>query len=275
MDAPVHEDSGRLIGEGRTAEVFVWNESQVVKLFRDFMPAAAARRELQNTEAVVRAGVAAPTPGGEVTVDGRLGLVFESVDGPTMLRSLSSRPWTLVRAAHTLAALHADMHDRVASSLPPLKESMRGNISNAPGLSESARDSALQALDAQPDGGAICHGDFHPDNVLMSGSGPVIIDWSTATTGDPLADLARTSMMLNLASVPPGTPGRARIALLRSVFHRLYLRRYLRLRPGSRRQRESWRLPVAAARLNERIPDEREALLALVERLASRSTEPR
>ena len=271
----MHEALGRLIGEGRTAEVFVWKESQVVKLFRDFMPAAAARRELQNTEAVVRAGVTAPTPCGEVTLDGRVGLVFESVPGPTMLRSLSSRPWTLVRSAHTLAGLHADMHDRLASSLPPLRESMRGSITNAPGLSESTRNSALQALDAQPDGGAICHGDFHPDNILMSGSGPVIIDWSTATRGDPCADLVRTSMMLSLASVPPGTPGRARIALLRSIFHRLYLRRYLRLRPGPRRQSEGWRLPAAAARLNERIPDEREALLALVKRLAGRSTELR
>ena len=274
MNAPVHKALGRLIGEGRTAEVFVWNESQVVKLFRDSFPAAAARRELQNTEAVVRAGVAAPTPCGEVTLDGRIGLVFENVHGPTMLRSLSSRPWTLVRAARTLAGLHADMHERLAPALPPLKESLSRSIGDAPGLSQSARDTALQALDAQPDGASICHGDFHPDNVLMSGSGPVIIDWSTATRGDPRADLARTTMMLSLASVPPGTPGRARIALLRSIFHRLYLRRYLRLRPGSRRQMEGWRLPVAAARLNERIPDEREALLALVQRLARRSATP-
>ena len=103
----------------------------------------------------------------------------------------------------------------------------------------------------------------------------MIIDWSTAAQGDPCADLVRTSMMLSLASVPPGTPGRARIALLRSIFHSLYLRRYLRLRPGSCRRPEGWRLPVAAAaRLNERIPEEQEALLALIERLARRSITP-
>ena len=138
----------------------MWNQSQVVKLFRDFMPAAAARRELQNTEAVVRAGVTAPAPYGEVNVHGRVGLVFENVDGPTMLRSVSSRPWTLVRAAHTLAELHADTHGRLAPALPRLKENLLRSIGNAPGLSDSARGSALQALGAQPDGDSICHGDF-------------------------------------------------------------------------------------------------------------------
>ncbi len=261
---------GPLVGEGRTAEVFVWNETQVLKLFRGFMPPEAALRELDNSQAAFRAGVPAPRPGGVVELNGRTGLVLQKVEGPTMLRRVASRPWTIVSAARTLAGLHSDMHSRRAPALQSLKERLDRNVRAAPGLPEAARHASLMRLEGLPDGESICHGDFHPDNVLMSPQGPVIIDWSIATRGDPNADVARTSLMLRLGSVPSGTPARTRINLLRRLFHYLYLTRYLRLRGVSRGQVEVWQLPVAAARLNERILEEREVLLKLILRLAER-----
>lgn len=48
--------------------------------------------------------------------------------------------------------------------------------------------------------------DFHPDNVLLAARGPVIIDWPDATRGQPLADVARTSLLLRLGGLPPGWP---------------------------------------------------------------------
>jgi len=38
----------------------------------------------------------------------------------------------------------------------------------------------------------LLHGDFHPNNILYPASGPVVIDWSFASSGDPLLDVART-----------------------------------------------------------------------------------
>jgi aminoglycoside phosphotransferase (APT) family kinase protein len=268
------EACGPLVGEGRTAEVFVWNETQVLKLFRGFMPPKAALREFDNSQAVFQAGVPVPRPGGVAELDGRTGLVFQKVDGPTMLRRVASRPWTIVTAAHTLAGLHSDMHDRAAPALQPLEERLDRNVRAAPDLPEAARHATLRRLEGLPDGESICHGDFHPDNVLMSPQGPVIIDWSIATRGDPNADVARTSLMLSLGSVPSDTPARTRIDLLRRLFHYLYMRHYLRLRGVSRGQVEVWRLPVAAARLNERISGEREVLLNLILRLAARQEQP-
>ncbi len=40
--------------------------------------------------------------------------------------------------------------------------------------------------------GRLLHGDFHPNNILYTASGPVVIDWSFASSGDPLLDVART-----------------------------------------------------------------------------------
>lgn len=40
------------------------------------------------------------------------------------------------------------------------------------------------------EGGALLHRDLHPGNVILSPSGPVVIDWTNAGVGDPALDVA-------------------------------------------------------------------------------------
>jgi aminoglycoside phosphotransferase (APT) family kinase protein len=47
---------------------------------------------------------------------------------------------------------------------------------------------------------AICHGDFHPYNVLVDGDRFGVIDWSTAGVGDRHADLAWTAHLFDVAA---------------------------------------------------------------------------
>jgi hypothetical protein len=86
-----------------------------------------------------------------------------------------------------------------------------------------------------------------------------------ASRGHPLADVARTSLLLSLGSPPPGTRGRWLIELARSSFHRAYLSRYMQLRSVSREQIDAWQAPIAAARLIEGIAQEEGRLVAIVE----------
>lgn len=39
-----------------------------------------------------------------------------------------------------------------------------------------------------PDGDHLCHGDFHPRNVLGEALQPILIDWPNACCGDPASD---------------------------------------------------------------------------------------
>jgi Phosphotransferase enzyme family len=47
--------------------------------------------------------------------------------------------------------------------------------------------------------------DFHPENVLLSPSGPVVIDWTNARCGDPPLDVAMTWV---IGAASGGTLGR-------------------------------------------------------------------
>ena len=264
-------EKGKLISRGRTAEIFAWKDDQVLKLFLEGWPAKAVEHEAQVTSAVHKAGLPAPAVERIVEVEGRLGIIFERVDGPSMLQVLRSRPWRIGQLGRTLAELHAEIHSCEMPELPSLREGLASDIREEVELPEETKQAVLRHLEQLPDGNTICHIDFHPDNILMSSHGPVVIDWANPRRGNPLADVAASSLLLRLAAVPQFMAGRWLINMFRARLHSAYLKHYLRLRPASHQQLAAWELPLVTARLADNIPEERDLLLTFIEAgLASR-----
>ena len=255
------------IGVGRTAEVFAWGEGRALKLFRPWVPAPWVEHERRVTAAAHDAGLPAPAVFGLEEAMGRRGIVMERVEGPSLLQLVQAHPWRVTSVGRQLAEVHAALHARCAPGLPSLPERLREGISRA-ALCAPVQRRAEAALGRLPAGEAVCHGDLHPDNVVLTRRGPVVIDWSEAAAGHPLADVARTSLMLRIASPVHGPVGPL-VEAGRRLLHRAYLNRYLALTGASRQALESFLLPVAAARASHGIEDERPALLALLARLAA------
>ena len=82
-----------------------------------------------------------------------------------------------------------------------------------------------------PDGNRLCHGDFHPGNILVTKHGPIIIDWMTASKGTACGDVARTSVILEAAQAPEGTPMRGVLEFVRKLFLSTYIKTYFQLQP--------------------------------------------
>ena len=77
---------GEKINQGGTADIDAWAPGQVVKLFKEGFPPQLGQQEARMTQAVFAAGVPAPEVFGEVTLDGRFGIVLGRLDGPTLLQ---------------------------------------------------------------------------------------------------------------------------------------------------------------------------------------------
>lgn len=258
---------GSLVGAGRTAEVYAWDERHVLKLFHTFMPIESVAAEARFAHVVTAAGLPTPAAGDSlIEVNGRHGIIYERVDGPTMLASLVDDPQAQDALAVQFGQLHAQMHGCACSELPAQRAVLERAITYAPTLPERLRSRVLQRLARLPGGAAICHGDFHPDNIVMTAQGPVIIDWMTATCGDPAADVARTTLLFRTADAPESNPVRA--AALEQVRHRFYAtyrRAYEEQVPLAATEVEAWLPVVAAARLAEHIAGEEQRLLSIVE----------
>jgi uncharacterized protein (TIGR02172 family) len=253
-------DKNILVGKGFASEVYAWGEGRVLKLFHAGIPGARAEREFRVTRAIQGTGLPVPGAYELVQIEGRHGIVFERVAGVSLLTRTQAKPWMLFSAVRQLAELHARMHDCVASAeLPSQRDWIARGIQASPEFSETEKQAALVSLDKLPEGTALCHGDFHPENILYSAKGPVIIDWDSGTRGHPLGDVANTCRLIQNASLPSWTPFYMHLLLKvsRVLLHAAYLHRYLQLRPGTRREIKAWQMPLAVAASSWRVPPER------------------
>lgn len=256
---------GRRLGTGREADVYAWGGTgAVLKLYRPgfggHRTEAAALRSLHGR------GIA-PKLLDVVEHDGRTGLVLERFDGPDMLTLLPRQLWRGRGLARTLATVHLAVHGVAApADLPDLRQVLVDRIHDAV-LPPRLRDFAARVLDALPGGDRLCHGDYHPGNVLLATDHTAVIDWPAAARGVAEADHARTLLLLRWANPLPGTPplSRALIAAGRSLLARQYERAYRRGAPPLR-QVDSWLLVHAAARLSEGIQAEQATLTGILDR---------
>jgi streptomycin 6-kinase len=169
----------KLIAAGRASDIFDLGDGRVLRRFKG---GGDAEREALVMRYVRSRGY--PVPLVLDVVDD--GLVLERVDGPTMTAALRRRPWTLRRGSFLLARLHDELHQ----------------IPAPPGLRELGP------------GDRLLHLDLHPNNVIVSSSGPVVIDWTNAHRGEPALDVALTWVILATSA------GRAGQLFLRSFLRR-------------------------------------------------------
>ena len=253
-----------LLGAGREAEIFAHGEDRVLRLAREG-EAAAAERDAVVLAAAAAAGAPVPSVHERVVVDGRTGFVLDRLGGGDLLTEVARRPWRVGRVAATLGRLHAEVHRLPApTELPALHDELSRRLEDE-AVPADVREIALAALARLPAGDRLCHGDFHPGNVLRGPHGPAVIDWSGAVRGHPSADVARTRLLIERGT-PPGEPPtvvRLAGAAGRRVLLGGYLRAYRRRLPLDDALVARWEPVMAAVRLVERIEPEREGLLSL------------
>ena len=253
------------IAQGRTAEIYAWDDKHILKLYRDWCPPDWVDYEARIARAVHESGVPAPGTGEIVEVDGRRGLIYERLEGISMLEDMNARPWMLLKHARDLAELQVTTHQKSITRLPSYKDRLRYDIGKTSQLTDELRKKAFATLDALPDGQNLCHGDYHPGNVFLTDHGPVIIDWMTACSGSPWADVARTSLILSIGAKAAGKQVRPIIRAAIKLYHRSYLHRYQARKADTTKEFSRWMPIIAAARLSENIIPEREALIKIVE----------
>jgi aminoglycoside phosphotransferase (APT) family kinase protein len=149
----------------------------------------------------------------------------------------------------------------LAVDIPNQRQRLVEKVNAAEALPADLRSQVLAQLEGMPDGDRICHGDYHPGNILVTGQGEVVIDWIDATLGNPLADVARTTVLLLGAIETDQIRDPWHKAAIR-ILHAIYLRRYFALCPHGKREYAQWIPVVAAARLSENISELEQWLVA-------------
>jgi Ser/Thr protein kinase RdoA (MazF antagonist) len=169
---------GRLIGQGRAAEVYDIGDGRVLRRYREISVHASGSLVAKQA-AVMRHLRCHGYPVPEVFDAEGADLVMQRLDGVTMLADLRSHPWRVHRHAETMVELHRRLVEVPIAGL-------------AGAADELVRFSPPEAL---------LHLDFHPDNVMLTADGPMVFDWTNAAVGPAAADVAHTWIVVATSTV--------------------------------------------------------------------------
>ncbi|MGR6914655.1 phosphotransferase [[Actinomadura] parvosata] len=156
---------GELVGTGRSADVYAMGDGRVLRRYRVDID---ARRELEIMAYVAAHGYPVPVvyPDESSATD----LVMGRLSGPTLLHALLSGQAGAEEAGRILTGLLLRLHEIPAR------------------VSRDPRD-------------RIVHLDLHPDNVMLTPDGPVVIDWCNAREGRPELDRALSALIVAQVAV--------------------------------------------------------------------------
>ena len=254
----------KLIGSGRTADVFEFDEGCVLKLFKSSMDADFIAKEFNMALYAYENRLPTPKQVFRIHEENRQGIVFDRIEGTSLLNMLSDDPMSMPQIAVKMAKLHHQINS--VSFFDAAAESQKRNILKAIEctalLSEDDKTKIMKYIATLPDGSFLCHGDFHPDNILINGD-IWIIDWMTGSSGSPACDVARCKMILECSDIPDSIPAVMRFFLGfgKKALAKKYVREYCRISGLAAGEIDRWMLPLYAARLVENLSGKETALL--------------
>ena len=222
-------------------ELYVAGDS-FVKVFGDAYTKSGILNEALNQARVEETDLNIPKIRAIEVVDGKWSIVMDNIEGTTLSELMKNHP----EKEDEYLELFVDLQRTVLSKRVPLlnklKDKMQGRISEAK-LDATTRYDLHTRLDSLPKHYNLCHGDFHPSNIIITPDGtPYVIDWAHATQGNASADVARTYLMFYLE-------GKEELA-------EKYLKTYCLKSDTAIQYVQKWIPIVAASRLTKALPEE-------------------
>ena len=224
-------------GEGLPPD---WRRPLVVRMLPSPLRAPQAAREAAVQGWCADRGYAAPQVLAVLGPEDGFDLptqVMERASGTTMLDAFTAAPWRARRLVDRLAGLAHRLHALPTDGFPPDPATLVDHRLRLPREAVGRLDRAelaaalerVEQLDGRAMDGAavVCHGDFHPLNVIVDGDAASVIDWTDAGLGPPEADVARTALLFHVAAIAATSAvERAALKVAGPWLSRRYLRTY-------------------------------------------------
>ncbi|HEY3420873.1 MAG TPA: aminoglycoside phosphotransferase family protein [Methanomassiliicoccales archaeon] len=256
----------KIIAQGRHSTVYEYKDNQVLKMYPVGATRQTAEEELKKSMLVKEYGVECPTARDLFEEGGRYGILVDRVLGPNYLEWTLQHPTALNKLIALFVQEQHEIHMHKVPELPSIKDILWNKIRTCGEIQQGWKDRLQEKMRKLPEGEHLCHLDYHPENIVVSLDGPLTIDWANAGKGNYLADVAMTSVLFDIGTLPIGMAFDSE-GLLENTMGRFldnYIKEYLKMCGKGDEELLVWMAPVAAARLGEGIPEEREPLLRIL-----------
>ena len=222
---------------------------KTIKLFNEEFNTADVLNEALNTARVEQTGLNIPKLSAVTKVDGKWAIVTDFIEGNTLSQMMEENPDKLDEYLNLFVDIQLTIHQHTCPMLNSLMEKMHRKISaTATHLDATTRYELHTRLASMHEHKKLCHGDFHPSNVVITPNGDAyILDWAHATQGNASADVARTYLLFSLEGKPE--------------LAEKYMNLFCKKSDTAKQYVQKWIPIVAASQSVKGKPEERELLL--------------
>ncbi len=183
----------KLLGKGNASEVFAYGNERVCKLFYEGYPGEYIALEFQNSKQMYKNRIKIPKPFQVITIEDRKGIIYERIDGKTLLNIIMENESNLDELLNIFVNLQLDILAHHTKEVLSYKEYVIANLKNK----KINNQEIFNTINSLPDDDCLLHGDLHPNNILiMSDGAPIIIDFMNVCHGSALYDIARTYFLI-------------------------------------------------------------------------------
>jgi len=264
-------EKGEVIGKGREAEVLFWGNNRVLKLFSKDFPRNIIDYQFKVDTLIGNIFPNCPKAFEKIEENGRIGIVYEYIEGVILTNFMGKKIKSVGKGIRMLAEIHAEMHKYEIKGINSQKNIINLAINQTNLLDDDQKKEIIKYLGKLPDGNTICHGDLHPENIMVSKNKLYVIDWSNAYSGNPNGDVARTFYTIKYGLAPSDEYTLKKNFIVRFFFKKIkslvaktYIKQYIKLTGISLKEIKKWDLVIFAARLRDPVPLEYNNLLKMI-----------
>jgi thiamine kinase-like enzyme len=245
----------KIVGFGRTSDVYEYGTDCVLKLFKEGIDIETVETEYNLSKYVYAKGVPTPKPKEILHYNNRIGITFQKISGKTLLKVFLENVFKIYNNISKMAELQNKINQIIIENNGyTFKKYLKCTIINSKYLTEVQKKFMGKYINQLPDGINLCHGDFHPENILVFNGNFYIIDWMTGMQGPIAADVARTEMILKNAEIPDDLSffRKYLISIAQGIVAKLYVKKYCKISGIKISELSIWKLPLYIARLDEK-----------------------
>jgi len=237
---------------GSTAIVMTMSDERVRKYFHESIEKQRIIQEFRMLEELERTVV--PTPNVyAVELEDSPFIEMQRIDGNELLELFE--PSRITDFLNAFASLHQRIHQQQSRVAPEWHDVIQQKVHHLPSALRLKAERCLEKLHI-PQQQGLLHGDFHFQNILVTADKTfVVIDWHDATTGPPIADFARTLLLLRTAGGTVVPDEMRRYVCLE------YLDRYQAVSSIQLSNLADWLRLMAILRTLEQVPDAEQSRL--------------
>ena len=181
-----------------TNKVIYSDGDMVYKVFDENYSKSDVLNEALNHARVEETGLNIPKIHEVGKVGDKWFIQMDYIQGKTLAQLMEENPDKKKEYIDLLVDLQLEVIGKKSPLLKKLKDKMKTKIDQTD-LDATTRYELHERLEGMPKHNKVCHGDFHPSNVIIRPDGsPCIIDWAHVTQGNASADAARTFLLFSL-----------------------------------------------------------------------------